>query len=91
MRLSVVVVVVVPVAVVSVRVSGRLIADFERRWPPTEPPLPKGSRSPFEEPGRAPKRFREMTSRPKMCAFERRLDGVAGLEGLFVWNLNNPY
>lgn len=43
------------------------------------------------DPGRAPKRLREMTSRPKIAARERDAVGVVGRETEFVLNLNNPY
>lgn len=59
----------------------------ERRWPLIEPP----KKSPMLDPGRAPNRFRDMTSRPNIAARERDAVGVVGRETPFVWNLNRPY
>ncbi len=79
----------VPVVVVSVRVDERLIADFERRWLPIDPSFPNTSLSPLD-PGNAPNRFLEITSRPNKCARDRELTGVAGREVVCVRNLNKP-
>ena len=77
------------VLAVPVRVELRLSAVRERRWLLIEPP--KKSPIPIPEPGRAPKRLREMTSNPKMAARERDAVGVVGLEiALPVLNLNRP-
>lgn len=47
--------------------------------------------SPLPEPGSAPKRFRDIASRPKMAARERELAvGVDGTETFPVRNLNKP-
>lgn len=74
-----------PVVVVWVTVEDLLTDDLDRLEPLTEPP----NMSPFAEPGRALKRFREMTSRANIWARERAV-GVDGAETLPVRNLNKP-
>ena len=70
-----------------VRVELRESVVRERRWLFIDPP----KKSPMLEPGRAPNRLREMTSRPKMAARERDAVGVVGREIELVLNLNRPY
>jgi hypothetical protein len=75
------------VAVVWVIVDDLLTDDLDRLEPLTDPP----NKSPFAEPGRAPKRFREMASKLNIWARERMLVvGVGGAEVLPVRNLNRP-
>lgn len=79
------------VPVMCVLAVPRLIVDFVRRCRKLLLlMLPKGS--PLEEPGSAPKRLREITSRLNMWARERAPpEGVAGREIAFVLNLKRPY
>lgn len=70
---------------VSVDVRESVVRD--RRWLFIEPP----KKSPMAVPGRAPKRLREITSRPNIAAREREAVGVAGREIELVLNLNKPY
>lgn len=74
-------------AVLLVSVELRESFVRERRWPLIEPP----KKSPMAEPGRAPNRLREMTSRPNIAAREREAVGVVGRDTAFVLNLNKPY
>ena len=76
-----------PVLIVPVSVELRESVVRERRWLLIEPP----KKSPILEPGRAPKRLRDITSRPKMAARERDAVGVVGRDTAFVLNLNRPY
>lgn len=75
------------VMVVWVTVDEPPTDDFDRLEPLIEPP----KMSPFAEPGRELKRFREMTSKLNICARERVVAvGVGGAEILPVRNLNKP-
>ena len=70
-----------------VSVELRLSAVRARLWPFMEP----AKKSPMPEPGRAPKRFREITSSPNIAARDRDAVGVVGRETLPVLNLKRPY
>jgi hypothetical protein len=75
------------VVVVWVMVDDLLTDDLDRLEPLIDPP----KMSPFPEPGRALKRFREMASRPNIWARERKpVVGVEGADMLPVRNLNKP-